>query len=265
MHTIMFLGVLVVYIINCIQGLSAELLGGFEYTQVVLLVMWLVFVFEMLFRFFPSKIESIGCQKVFKRNFKPSKTNQKPKNISWKRTLAVASAWIGLNLILGLLYIFNIFDDGIMILISLFYSICDMVCILFFCPFQTWFMKNKCCNTCRIYNWDYAMICTPLVFIPNIFTWSLVVLSLILLIKWEIYLKLHPEQFAENTNNSLKCANCTEKLCAHKKQLQSYLKKFKTMFDQFEFKPLYVLTQTEQDENKKTTTENQKTNDDKNI
>ena len=239
-HSLMFLAVLVIYIINRVQGLSLELFKQFDYTQIVLLAMWLIFVFEMIFRFFPSKLESMGCQKIFNRNYKPyvSDKPKKPKNISWKRTFAVALSWIALNSIFGILYFTHIIDDGILILISLFYSICDMICILFFCPFQTWFMKNKCCNTCRIYNWDYAMICTPLVFIPNIFTWSLVTLSLILLIKWEVVLKVRPERFAENTNQSLKCANCTEKLCAHKKQLQAYLKKFRAMFEQVEPKPV---------------------------
>lgn len=238
-HSLMFVGVLVIYIINRVQGLESQLFKQFEYTQIVLLAMWLIFVFEMIFRFFPSKIESMGCQKIFNRNYKPTSDKPKiPNNISWKRTLSVALAWIALNSIFGMLYFLNIFDDGILILISLFYSICDMICILFFCPFQTWFMKNKCCNTCRIYNWDYAMICTPLIFIPNIFTWSLVTLSLLLLIKWEIVLKVHPERFAENTNQSLKCANCTEKLCAHKKQLQAYLKKFRAMLEQVEPKPV---------------------------
>jgi hypothetical protein len=59
----------------------------------------------------------------------------------------------------------GILDDGIMILLCSAYSICDIICILFFCPFQTWFMKNKCCSTCRIYNWDYAMMFTPLFFV----------------------------------------------------------------------------------------------------
>ena len=94
-----------------------------------------------------------------------------------------------------------------------------MICILFFCPFQSWLMKNKCCVTCRIYNWDYAMMFTPLFFVKNGFTWSLLALSVALLIRWELTFYRHPERFSENTNAYLKCKNCTEKLCAHKTQL----------------------------------------------
>lgn len=232
-HMLMFLGVFVIYIINRVQGID-DLFGKFSYTQIVLLCMWLVFVIEMIFRFFPAKIESMGCQKIFKRNYIPKNENKniKPKTMTWKRTLAVALTWIAFNSVFGILYFCGVFDEGILILISLAYSVCDMICILFFCPFQTWFMKNKCCNTCRIYNWDYAMMVTPLVFIPNVFTISLVAISLILLAKWEIVYKMHPERFAENTNKNLMCSNCTEKLCQHKKQLQSFLKKCKAFYEE---------------------------------
>ena len=130
--------------------------------------------------------------------------------------------------IFGALHMTGILDDGIMILLCSVYSICDMICILFFCPFQTWFMKNKCCCTCRIYNWDYAMMFTPLFFVEKEYTWSLLVLSILLLVRWEITFYRHPERFSENTNDYLKCANCSEKLCVHKKQLIRLRKQIET-------------------------------------
>lgn len=66
------------------------------------------------------------------------------------------------------------------------------------------------------------MMFTPLFFIPGIFSWWLLGLAIIILIKWELTVWLYPERFSENTNQYLKCANCTEKLCAHKKQLRSF-------------------------------------------
>ncbi len=81
-------------------------------------------------------------------------------------------------------------------------------------------MKNKCCVNCRIYNWDYAMMFTPLFFVKRSYSWSLLALSLALLIRWEITFFNHPERFSANTNAYLQCSNCSEKLCAHKKQLQ---------------------------------------------
>jgi len=192
-------------------------------------LIWLVYVVEMALRFFPSKLESMGCQKQFERNYKPT-GEDKPDVQSWKRTFAVVLAWIALNGIIGALYYTNLFDEGILILISLTYGVCDMICILFFCPFQTWFMKNRCCTVCRIYNWDFAMMFTPLLFIPNGYTWSLLGISLLLLLRWEIAYRLHPERFSDRTNACLSCTECKEKLCHHKTQLRSFWKKNKSKF-----------------------------------
>lgn len=232
-HALLFVVVLVLYVINRVHGLG-DIFEMFDYTQIMLFVIWVVFLVEMIFRFFPAKIESMGCQKIFNRNHIPvdGQINEKPIVSSAKSTALIAVSWVLLNVVFGVLYYLNIFDDGILILISLAYSVCDMICILFFCPFQTWFMKNKCCNTCRIYNWDYAMIVTPLVFIPSFFTWCLVWISLLLLIKWEVFYKMHPERFSPNTNQNLQCENCKEKLCHHKKQLQGFLRNCKAVCDE---------------------------------
>lgn len=85
-------------------------------------------------------------------------------------------------------------------------------------------MKNKCCCTCRIYNWDYAMIFTPLFFVRRPYTWSLLVMSMILLARWEITFFRFPERFSEATNGYLGCARCSEKLCQHKAQLRTLWK-----------------------------------------
>jgi hypothetical protein len=113
----------------------------------------------------------------------------------------------------------------LLILIALFFSVCDIICILFFCPFQSWIMKNRCCTTCRIYNWDFAMMFTPLIFLPSLYTYSLLGCALLLLLRWELTYYRHPERFFGKTNACLDCARCEEKLCQHKKQLQSFLKK----------------------------------------
>ena len=186
----------------------------------IVLVVCVVFAFEMVLRFFPSKYESPGCQKQFARNYIKSGQTKIiiPDN---NATVIIVLIWIVFNGIFGALHMAGIFDDGIMILLCSAYSVCDMICILFFCPFQTWFMKNKCCSVCRIYNWDYAMMFTPLFFVRRDYTWMLLALSVALLVRWEITFFLHPERFSENTNDYLQCRNCTEKLCAHKKQLHT--------------------------------------------
>ena len=186
----------------------------------IVYVTWAVFVVEMILRFFPSKYESPGCQKQFARNYIKSGNTEItiPDN---NATVLVALTWIVFNGVFGALHMAGVLDDGAMILLCSAYSVCDIICILFFCPFQTWFMKNKCCSVCRIYNWDYAMMFTPLFFVRRDYTWSLLALSVALLLRWEITFYLHPERFSEKTNDYLQCQNCTEKLCAHKKQLKS--------------------------------------------
>ncbi len=222
LRSIFFIAVLVSYIFNRTDVLT--------YNAIIPIIVWVFFVVEMFLRFFPSRLESMGCQKQFARNYEPIGEQEIPVNQSWKRTALVAGVWLVLNAIIGVLYFADILDRGILILIAIAYSVCDIVCILFFCPFQTWFMKNRCCTTCRIYNWDFAMMFTPLIFIPSVYTYSLVGCALALLLRWEIAYRLHPERFSTSTNKCLDCSRCEEKLCSHKKQLQGFLKKHRTRF-----------------------------------
>lgn len=196
----------------------------------VLGVVWIFYIVEMIFRFFPNSQESMGCQKQFKRNYIKTDNNAPSVKQQWYKTFFVFIVWIALNAIIDGLYFMSIIDKEILILISLAFSVCDIICILFFCPFQTWIMHNRCCTTCRIYNWDFIMMFTPLVFIPSIYTYSLLFCALLLLIRWEVTYKIHPERFLDNTNKSLHCINCKEKLCKHKKQLQAFLIKYQKRF-----------------------------------
>ena len=200
-------------------------------------IIWLWYFVEMVCRLFPTGMESMGCEKLFAKNYHPPKVAREPKNQPAKVTFLVAMVWFALNgAIFALHFIFPyVVDKYVLGLVALAYGVCDIVCILFFCPFQTWFMKNRCCTTCRIYNWDFAMLCTPFLMIPSLYTYSLLGLALIILAKWEITYKLHPERFSERTNESLRCKNCTEKLCKHKVQLQHYIKKHKDiLFERLE-------------------------------
>ncbi len=225
-RSLLLLLALTVYIVQRTRGVEDpfHFLSGMGW---LLLAIAVVFAVEMLLRFFPSRLESMGCQKQFKRNYRPcaGTAEGRVRLGTWRSTLAVLAAWLGLNGVFAVLYYTGVIDAGILLLISLFYSVSDMICILFFCPFQTWFMKNKCCGSCRIYNWDYAMMFTPLIMIPNPIAHALFAVALLLLIAWEISVMVHPERFSTATNACLSCENCREKLCHHKRQLRSFLKK----------------------------------------
>ena len=219
----LFFGATLLYILNRPEN-AREMFMALEKTPFILGIIWLIFVVEMILRFFPSKLESMGCQKQFARNYIP--LQQDAQLISPRRgsesILVVVLSWSALNGAIGLLYFSGVIDACVLLLISLAYSVCDMICILFFCPFQTWMMKNKCCGSCRIYNWDYAMMFTPLLFVPSFYTWSLLGLAIVLLVTWEILHYIHPERFSEKMNASLSCSSCPEKLCHHKKQLHRF-------------------------------------------
>ena len=221
-RSVLLILLLIRYVIYRIYDGSA-VLDFLEKRPVIITIIFVIFTAEMIGRFFPSRIESPGCQKQFARNYIKSGETQITIQDN-NGTVLVLLVWIGFNGIFGALYMAGIFDDGIMLLISCAYSVCDMICILFFCPFQTWFLKNKCCSACRIYNWDYAMMFTPLFFVMKPYTWGLLALSVALLIRWEITFYKHPERFSEKTNEYLRCQNCTEKLCSHKKQLKTLWK-----------------------------------------
>jgi hypothetical protein len=170
----------------------------------------------------------MGCQKQFKKNYIPSgkEFEHVPNPGAPKHpTLVVLLSWVLLNGAIFALFFAGIIDEGILVLIALAYSICDMICILFFCPFQEWMMKNKCCGSCRIYNWDFAMMFTPFIVVKSFYTWSLLGLALLLVFAWEVFYRKFPERFYENTNLALACKNCPEKLCHHKQSLRNFLAK----------------------------------------
>lgn len=215
-----FIGTAVLYFSNKLNMI-------YKHYKFLIYAVCIFFTIEMILRFFPSKLESMGCQKRFAKNYLPRKHGVDTVNKTDKSVYLVAFVWIAFNAVFGILYFLKIINIGILILISMFYSVSDMICILFFCPFQTWFMKNKCCTTCRIYNWDFAMMTTPLLFIINRFTILVIVPSMLLLIKWEYDFHRHPERFSESGNRNLSCENCSEKLCTHKKQLQILHKKYR--------------------------------------
>ena len=223
-RSVLFLAAAIIYIIGKIKGIDlfAYILENLTW---LVIIVWAEFVIEMILRiFFPSSLESHGAQKHLKSKYIPSGYKMKPLLTPGSVVIVIAVIWLLGNGIFGVLYLTHTIDYGLMILLSLAYSVCDVICILFFCPFQTWGMKNKCCGTCRIYNWDYAMMFTPFLFVWHPLSAVLIGIALVLLAQWEITVYRHPERFSEMTNKALECKNCPEKLCQHKKQIQRFIK-----------------------------------------
>lgn len=186
------------------------------------MAIWVLFMMEMVLRLLPSKLESNGCQKQFPSMYKPGQGRPIAGTAKSGRKLT-ALVWVLINIPFALLYYYGIIRQSGLMLLAMAYAVCDMICILYFCPFQTWIMKNRCCTNCYIYNWDFAMMFTPLILVRSWYSWSLIGMALFVVLVWEYRLLRFPERFSAETNLSLSCANCTEKLCKSKKQLHTFI------------------------------------------
>lgn len=182
-------------------------------------VLWGVWVFDMITQLFPVKDIALGSQKFFKEKFRPAidKILDKKKLKEYivntnKAAGKVMALWATLIAFLGALKHFKVIENKHLFLISIAFYVCDLICVLIWCPFRL-MLGNKCCTTCRIFNWDHMMMFTPMLFVGSFFSVSLIVLSLIDLVIWELMVYLHPERFWENSNMALKCSECTDKLC----------------------------------------------------
>ena len=142
-----------------------------------------------------------------------------------KEILPVAFFWIILNVVVAVVaFAMGWMSPSFAALWALFYFWFDMICVVLWCPLQVIFMRNRCCATCQIFNWDAIMVTTPLFFALNWVTGALIVLSLIILVRWEVKAFFCPERFAEETNASLLCSNCTEQLCYLRGKVDVYEK-----------------------------------------
>lgn len=191
-------------------------------------IVWCIFMGIMLFHLIPNNWLSMARKKARGTTYAPVTSEeyneldllrfvQKMNLGAWK----VMLVWLNFNAIWGFLYLFKLIDNADLLMITVFYFLCDYICILFFCPFQTYLMKNKCCINCRIYDWGHFMMFTPMLFIRNFYSWSLFFTSVIVLIHWELQYSKHPERFWEGTNKVLKCEHCVEKTCQIKKKISS--------------------------------------------
>lgn len=185
-------------------------------------LVWAVFMAMMIRHiFFPKKFtmalrKAKEIEYVEKQNYNKLKMYEyvHDQNIkAWK----VMLVWLCFNAVWGILYLTGLLDEADLLMLTLFYFLSDYICILFFCPFQTFVMKNKCCVNCRIYDWGHFMMFTPMLFIKNFFSWSLFFTSCVVLIHWELIYAKHPERFWSGSNQHLDCSDCKDKICQMKK------------------------------------------------
>lgn len=213
--------IFIICLFMCRNVQNFEVLNGNNFFKEfdILHILWLIWVFDMILQIIPIKNKvALGSQKLFANRFKPiiEKINYDAlKNYivtTTKSAYKVFIIWGIVIISLGVLYYKAIIDKVWLFMISVFFYVCDLICVLIWCPFRL-LMKNKCCTTCRIFNWDHLMMFSPLVFIGGFYSISLVVMSVLAWLIWEMCVMMYPERFSEMTNAALKCSNCTDKLC----------------------------------------------------
>ena len=182
-------------------------------------LLWAIWVVDMFLQIVPIKNKvPIGSQKLFANHFRPirDKINHEALRsyivATTKAAYKVFILWCLLIVGIGLLYYWGIIDKIALFMISVLFYVCDLICVLIWCPFRL-IMKNRCCTTCRIFNWDHLMMFSPLIFTNGFFTSSLLIMSVIAWLVWELCVMMYPERFWDHSNAALQCAECTDKLC----------------------------------------------------
>ncbi|MBQ7887608.1 MAG: hypothetical protein IJ313_12065 [Clostridia bacterium] len=182
-------------------------------------LLWIIWMIDMLAQLLPiQKHISIGSLKLFRQHFRPIRDKINPAALkahvkaAAKAAYGVLILWVGLIAVIGALHACGVLANIHLFLITIVFYVCDLICVLIWCPFRL-MMRNRCCTTCRIFNWDHLMMFSPMLFIPSFYAWSLFAMSLIVFLIWELCILVHPERFWDKTNAALQCANCTDKLC----------------------------------------------------
>ena len=190
-----------------------------------LYVLWAVFMLLMILHLFPPEITSMALLKSKKETFIPVPGYSEYELLKFvqdqnQRAWRVMLYWLCFNAVFAFFYLIKVLDEGDMFMLTVFYFLCDYICILLFCPFQSLVMKNKCCVNCRIYEWGHFMMFTPMLFVKSFISWSLFFTSVVVLIKWELVYAKHPERFWAGSNQILRCVNCKDKTCQIKEKLR---------------------------------------------
>ncbi len=186
-------------------------------------IIWLVMVVEIILQLHPKSKVSKGCLKQFNVHYQAPEEGYDKEELKRQiknrdmGALKVLIVWVIFNAIFAALYFLGIIGVPEMVLLSLFYYVSDLICVIFYCPFQQFFMKNRCCVSCRIFAWGIIMMLTPMFCIISFYSTSLSIMAVIVTVIWEVGYRRHPERFFEISNVNLRCVNCKDKMCKIKK------------------------------------------------
>ena len=182
-------------------------------------LLWLVWAVDTIQQIVPIKSKlPLGSMKLFANRFRPIRDRI---NYEALRDYTIATTrsaykvfliWCAGLAVIGVLYYFGTLGRTELFLISALFYVCDLICVLIWCPFRL-LMRTRCCTTCRIFNWDHLMMFTPMIFMGGFYAVSLLSLAFLAWLVWEVCIMMYPERFWDKSNAALKCSECTDKLC----------------------------------------------------
>ena len=214
--------ILVLCAIGCfIAPSSFSILDGLNFFRgwSIFHLLWFLWVVDMVHQILPVRNKlPLGSMKLFANRFRPirDKINYQALHdyiiSTTKAAYKIMLLWIALILAIGGLYFGGVIGKLGLFMCTVIFYVCDLICVLIWCPFRL-MMGNRCCTTCRIFNWDHLMMFSPLIYMGGFFAVSLVVLAITAWLIWELCIMMYPERFWDHSNAALRCSQCTDKLC----------------------------------------------------
>ncbi len=182
-------------------------------------ILWLLWAVDTLEQIVPVKNKlPLGSMKLFASRFRPIRDRVNYEALhsyivtTTRAAYKVFLIWCCGLAVIGLLYYGGVLDRAELFLISVAFYVCDLICVLIWCPFRL-LMRTRCCTTCRIFNWDHLMMFTPMIFMGGFYAVSLLSLAFLAWLIWELCIMMYPERFWDKSNAALRCSECTDKLC----------------------------------------------------
>lgn len=182
--------------------------------RILIPLFFIYFIFDSLSVLFPVFNNELYSGKYLNKFYNETNNYNKELLTGYikqqnRRSLIIFSIYFGILSIIGVFYIkFDFFKIQYLYIIFFLINFGDYFSILVWCPFKSLILHNTCCNRCRITNWDRLMKFYILLFIPSIYSISLVLLGLVIFLIWEYTHFKHPERFYSISNNTLSCFQC---------------------------------------------------------